>query len=471
MTRRSALMIFFSALTVRLLYLAIVYDGPGSLMHEDSAMYVNLADWLLMEPSARAAAEIDYSRMMYERAPGYIYFVAAFSWLFEDARLAIVLAQFVLDGFTCVMIGTLAAIIHQRLALLAGLFAALNFNMIINAGFVLSDSLFLLPFVAGMIALLVYLRRPSLAAALGVAALFATALLIRPSLLYFPPVPMLMILIGAWHHRTGPRRAAGHVLVLPIVFALFTGPIFLKNYEDFGHADYTTQTGTHALFWIYPQARELASGIPREQSLREMRARWNDYRASIDNPADGTNPFEQSAEMKRVATAAIRELGFLDLAKAWTIGTIINLSAPAIVVSPPVREMERPSFYETTGADAADKIWNYLAEEPAFSLVILPAALATIVVRLITILGFVQLLPNGFVRGVPLPAPTLTWLPSAALLLIAFYVFAITGPITGAKYRLPVEPVSDIFLAAALIWIADIYRMRRRGAETPSRAT
>lgn len=464
MTRTAALWIFFAALGARLLYLAFVYDGTASLMHDDSGLYVKIANWLLMNEPERAAAEIDHSRMIFERAPGYIYFVTGLNWLFNGSWLAVVLVQIVIDAATCVLTGFLAGLVHRRLVLPAGLIAAINFNMIVHAALILSDSLFLLPFVAGMIATLRYLDSPSTGDALAASVLFSLALLVRPVLLFFPPVLIAVLAFGAWRHRIGVRPAVVHAFAVPVVFLMLIGPVFLKNHEAFGHVAYTSQTGTHALFWVYPQSRELALGVPREQSLVEIRKRWFDYRDRTATPADRSNPFAQSAEQQGIAASAIRELGVTNLAKAWTIGTIINLSAPALVIAPPVREMERPSFYETTGTNPVDKIWRYLAAEPAFSLIILPAALLTVLVRVVTLIGLLQLVPRRWLSRFDLPEPVLRALPAATMALIALYVFTVTGPITGAKYRLPIEPISDIFLAAALIWICDIIRTRSREA-------
>lgn len=36
--------------------------------------------------------------------------------------------------------------------------------------------------------------------------------------------------------------------------------------------------------------------------------------------------------------------------------------------------------------------------------------------------------------------------------MVGAYIFAVTGPVTGPKYRMALEPAPDIFLVAVLLW-------------------
>jgi len=58
--------------------------------------------------------------------------------------------------------------------------------------------------------------------------------------------------------------------------------------------------------------------------------------------------------------------------------------------------------------------------------------------------------------------------PSLYMLASAAYVLAVTGPITGVKYRIPLEPCLDIFLAAGVIWLLDRWWRGGRRAEDNS---
>ncbi len=49
--------------------------------------------------------------------------------------------------------------------------------------------------------------------------------------------------------------------------------------------------------------------------------------------------------------------------------------------------------------------------------------------------------------------------PALFLLVVAGYILAVTGPVAGVKYRLPIEPTLTVFLAPALLWAVDAGRL------------
>lgn len=460
MNRRHAILIFLAALALRVVYLAVAYTGPDSLMHPDSAMYVLLAEELQKSYVSGMPIPDEFTGMFSERAPGYLLFIAGVKIFISDNRLLIVVLQSILDAVTCVAIGGLAGFFHHRLVFPAGLLAAFNFNMIIHSTLIMSDALFMLPFVGGLIFAAAYIRGPSLSMAVGAAVLFSIALLVRPVLLYFPPILILSFAIVSWRHRLHVGKIFAHSVAIAMSFLVMIGPLLIKNKHDFGYFAYVSQTGTHALFWIYPQANEFANGVTREKSVADMNARLETYVDGLMFPDEPENPFLKSAQKKKVAADALWELGPYALAKAWVIGTGINIMTPAIIGSSLVRQMERPSFTETLGGNPIEKIWNYLSENRTFTLVLAPAILLTGFWRLVGLLSLLQLRPNhmrssgeGRVRFLD-PAQT------NFLLLVGFYIFVVTGPVVGAKYRLPFEPALDIFLAAGLLWAVDFFGRR-----------
>lgn len=465
MSRRTAFLIFVTALTLRLVYLAAVYDGPDALLHGDSLMYLSLAEGLQATGEIVLPNQDGPAVAFRERAPGYIAFLTAARTIIGDNNLYIALLQVVIDSFVCVLIGYLAGYFHHRLILLVGLLAAFNLNMIIYSALILSDSLFMLPFVAGLIASAAYIRSPSLAAASAASVLFSVALLVRPVLLYFPPILLLFFAIIAWRHRVRLLKAVLHLAVVAFGFVLIIGPLLLRNQQEFGHFAYVSQTGTHALFWVYPQAQEFANGIPRDTSVAKAREKLKVFQASLNTPGDPSNPFDRSAEKQAVASAALWEMGPYSLAKAWVVGTAINIISPAIISSPPIRNMERPSFVGTEGSDPVQKIWNYLSANKAFTFVMLPAVVLTAFCRLVAGLSLLQL----HQRKWEVPEQLLALAQTIFLLLVTAYIFTVTGPITGIKYRLPLEPALDIFLAAGSLWFFDVVsaslRSRRQSVE------
>jgi len=75
---------------------------------------------------------------------------------------------------------------------------------------------------------------------------------------------------------------------------------------------------------------------------------------------DNPNPFVESRRLSEFGREKLMELGLPAIAKAWITGATINLAAPAIISVPPVQALPRTGFYDTKGANAVEKIVNFL---------------------------------------------------------------------------------------------------------------
>jgi len=152
------------------------------------------------------------------------------------------------------------------------------------------------------------------------------------------------------------------------------------------------------------------------------------------------NPFESSSYKSKVGKEILFEFGFFNILKAWTVGSTINLLAPSIAYAPVVRSMKHPSFYETKGDGAIDKLFNYMKNnDRLFYLLILSVGtVISIVFILLTLIGIFKM--------------SLDFSPAivTTLLLLIGYFLAITGPIVGTKYRLPIEPILILFVTYAI---------------------
>mgnify|MGYP001310235630 CR=1 FL=1 len=134
-------------------------------------------------------------------------------------------------------------------------------------------------------------------------------------------------------------------------------------------------------------------------------------------------------------------LGLLNMLHAWSVGTAINLLAPSAAFAPEIRAMEHPSFYETEGNGIVEKLFNYIKNSSGF------LYLSILVVGTIISIIFTMLALIGVFKMISvLPPITVT-----TLLLLVGYFFAITGPIIGVKYRLPIEPLLTLFASYAVV--------------------
>ena len=448
--------IVLAAALLRLGYLALVYHGAASLMLPDSQIYEDQAARLIGQcPPAGGCAAIDVT----QRMPGYPLFLAAIHLIFGSDPFWPVLVQLLIDAGTCLLIAWLAALFDRRLALPAGLLAAINLNMITAAGTILTESLFLPAFVAGLIAAILYFEAPSARRALAAGLALGLALMLRSAMLFFLPLLLAALAIAAWRHPIRPGRAAAQLALAALAAFLVVSPILARNVSGYGHFALISQGGRHSLFWVVPAAREFALGTPFEQGQAEMADRLAGLLAEQRRDAMPDNPFAAADLMEQAASRALRELGLGGLAEAWLAGAVINLAVPALVAVPAVAALERPRFYETAGKGAFDKISNYVSASTGsrFFWLMVPAVLWTMLARLLEFLALFRIGRTGGLKTGP----------SFYLLATAAYFLAVTGPVTGVKYRLPLEPLLIILLAESLVGVVERWRGRRLSSPRP----
>jgi hypothetical protein len=201
-----------------------------------------------------------------------------------------------------------------------------------------------------------------------------------------------------------------------------------------------SQTGTHLLGWVVPATYQYSGQGSYQEGQQLARGRLASALQRDQLEALSLNPFESSSYQTNVGKDVLLELGFLNMLKAWIVGSTINLLAPSVAYTPALRSMEHPSFYETEGNGIVEKLFNYIKNSSGF-LYLSILAVGTIISIIFTMLALVGV----FKMISALPPITVT-----TLLLLVGYFFAITGPIIGVKYRLPIEPILTLFVTSFL---------------------
>ena len=219
--RRDLLAVLTVALLARLLVpiVATVVHDVGSLLeaHADSPPYLGLAESLTGGHFTRnGAPEV-------LRTPGYPLFVALGVFIGHPIGLTILL-QVILGSLAAVTVYALAEDTtaslgyrdSRRVALLAGLFYALDPLSIIHSSFVLSETLFTTLLLAHLYILLRYFKTGSLRYVVMSGALAVAAIFVRPAAMYWPFVVGRgsVVLAGAQPCRTC-LRAIGACLRVP----------------------------------------------------------------------------------------------------------------------------------------------------------------------------------------------------------------------------------------------------------------
>lgn len=455
--RRDAFIVFCAALVVRLIYLALVVHDPQNFMMPDSILFTHLADGIIQSGGYNRLVDGGELIVETERVPIYPLYLSVFYVLAGHDPLWPILGQIAIDALTCVFVGLLAHQLDRRLLLLAGLLAAVNLNMVVHSSLILTDSLFLFFLATHLYFTVRYFLAPAARSAVLSGVFYSLALLTRPMMFYFFALLLLAIALTAWRRENSIRQALRHAGLTFLAATFLTVPMLARNFHEFGHIGLVSQQGTHALNWVVPLAREFTLGAAFTKSQEEMGIRLHQQLAKRGMDSLPANPFESSELHLQVAREALLELGTWRLFQAWATGAAINLFSPSITSTPLINRMERPRFYQTSGSTITDKAWNFLtgADNLVFLSLMIPALLTVLIFRSVQLVGFVSV-----VRQWQLPAA-----PFLYMLLMSLYVLAVTGPVVGVKYRLPLEPFLVLLTAIGMARLCP--RLRLTSAQRP----
>jgi hypothetical protein len=430
---RAFVVVAGTALAVRLAYLWAVYDGHASLWHPDTELWKFVA----ANPALWFGTP--------ERMPFYPLYVGLCAWLFGPSLFVPVLGQIFVDSATCVLAARIGAHLDPRAFLPAGLFAALNPTQIVLACVVLGDTFFIFFTTGALLAALVWIERPRMGAALGLAAWAGLAMLNRAMvwpLLALTPFAMAALSIA---RGNGIRPAAAQAAAFATVCALCAAPVVVRNKAEYGYWALTSQSGTHLALWIVPLVREAVDGTQQAVGGAEMNAALD---RRLPEPAARANPFAVSEALTAIAREKLAEFGLAPIAKVWAMGAAINLLSPATLMVPPVMQLPRTGFYATQGVGLLDKAANFVwhNDSATYARWLVAGAAVEVPLKLIAFAGFIVALVQPRAR-----------LPAVVLAGWVVFLLAIYGPIASAKYRLPAEPVFAAFSALALLAV----RVRR----------
>lgn len=448
---RRILEVFILAVFIRFVYLAFLHYvyGPSIMEAEDSQAFIAAAERLADGQTLLGfdgLANFDGSLMPLSIV------LMMLSGVKSGMLAGFIALQGVFDAASCVLIALTASRFAPEFFRPAGYVAALNPTQIVMAGLVLSDSIFFF-FTTAVMLVLVDLalstrRHPGIfltAALLGSALAFA--LLTRAAILPWVPVALIIFVFLAWRQWGGARAVLGAILVVTFVGAA-AAPILYRNYQKHDALLVTPQAGTHLLFWVVPLTANFGGVGSFDAAQSDAATRLE----SAISGADGTPGFlEREDAAKEVAVAMLREYGYMAVAKAWFVGAGLNIGLPATSIAPPVLGIPHGSFYGTAGDGAVQKVWNFVTDPQNRQYVTILAFSfgLTLIWLILVLVGMMHLLRR--------------W-PLATLILVLWtgYVLAVNGPIASPKYRLPIENVLVIGLAAGLVSRSHVFVRKRR---------
>jgi hypothetical protein len=454
LARSELLRLFVFALAVRWAYDLAIYFwmGPAGLMGNDSQGY-------LVNGQELAAAITGGD-------PGWNWLgtstsiMPLFSWLVAinvicagaHAQISYVLMQGLMDAGCCVLIYLMARTIEPRWALAAGIAAAINPLQIILAGYLYTDTPFLLCVALFLLASLSWLQEPDWrwAAAIGIG--LGAASMIRVLVVPWSAV-LLGFLVAASILRHGLKTLhLRQLATAAVIFLVIVAPLVARNVLRYDAWALTSQSGAHYSLWVAPLVSETNDGAAWAEAARRN---YEEIERRFGLASD--NPFEESRRHMVVGREMLMRAGFVAAAKAWTYGAVVNFAAPALTLSPPMMRLPRTSFYDVTGQSAGEKIFNFLASAAgsAYLWVVLLGVSGLITMRALQLAGLWAMLRQKRY-----------WPPLMILLLWIGFILMVNGPVVSPKYRLPIEPALAVFTAAGYCLIRDL--RRREPSQTPA---
>jgi 4-amino-4-deoxy-L-arabinose transferase-like glycosyltransferase len=438
--------LFLAAIAIRCAYALLLFMtmGEDGLMEVDSYGYVDgarsfataianhsLAGWQWLSPQLHVMPLFGWTLALHMLAFGTF------------GSLAFVLTQGVLDAGTCILVYAIARSLDERYALPAGIAAAINPTQIVLAGLVFTDTQFTFFVALSLYAATRWMAAPSWRWSTATAAAVGAASLTRPiGALWIPVLAFAMLLYSAVKWRLSARVFA-QVAGTAAIMALCLTPVIWRNVSLYGSWALTPQGGLHLARWVVPLVKEARDRTPWMQTSEDMERLT---RERFGRPHD---LFELSRQYSEVGREQLAALGAPATVKAWSTGALINLSAPAIILSPPIILLPRTGYFATQGTSTFDKIEKFLfhSESALYTWALLLGIAGVAVMRLIQLAGLVAMLRRRE-----------HWPVLALFGLWIAFVLAVNGPIATPKYRLPIEPALMVMTGAG---ICTLSRWRR----------
>ena len=423
--KHSLFIIFFLALLIRTGY-AFFFVETEYLVTEDQALYIRLAQEFTTS---------GFLGVTPERTPGYPLFVSTINNLFDGNLWNVVIVQNILDSISCIVIALMAKSIFNKGLLVSGILSAINLNMVVLSSTLLTDTLFLFFFILFLFSLLKYFQSGYIKWVFFLALFLSLSTLVRAASYYLLPIILIMLVIFSVWKKDNFIKTIKLILLYLVVIGVFLGSIHHRNYQQYGSTAFVSQSGIAMLGWIVPATYQYSGqgNYQEGQLLAKEKLALSLQNDKLD--ALPSNPFENSLYQVNVGKDILSEFGIINVLKAWTVSSIINLLAPSVAFSPALRAIDHPSFYATKGNGMVEKLFNYIKNNSG----LLYLSILTIG-TIISLIFMVMVLFGAFRMTISQPLVI-----TSTLFLIVGYFLTITGTIIGVKYRLPLEPIFILF--------------------------
>lgn len=451
-TFRQTAVLFLAAVAIRWCYALLLFAtmGEEALKGVDSHIYLLGAHVMVTELADHSLTDWHWLGPHLHVMPLFAWSLALHLALFGAwGVLAFVLSQGLMDAATCLVVSASARQFDERYALPAGIAAAINPTQIVLSAIVFTDTQFVFFAAVSLYAAVRWMNSPAWRWPIICAAALGAAALTRPLGALWMPVLIAFLLFVFAVRRQLSKTALTQIAAAGAIMALCLAPVLWRNVTAYGSWSLTSQSGLHLARWVVPLVKEARDRTPWHEASEDMERLTRER----FGPAP-SNQFELSRQYSVVAREKLAELGLAPMVKAWGMGALINVGAPALVLSPPVANLHRTGFFATPGQSMFDKVANFLfrSDDRAYSWLLLAGIGGVIAMRAFQLVGFAAVLR---VRA--------HWPALSLFALWIAFILAVNGPIASPKYRLPIEPPLMVLAGAGFAVLLRQKKQPERG--------
>ena len=443
---KNILIVFFLALCIRMANLFLFIPDDFNFRLEDQDIYVNLGMSMLETGSFVYNTNGVYT-VETARTPIYPYFLSYIWSVFNYNPWTVVFIQSIIDSITCVIIGLVSLLVVPRSFLLGGVLSAINMNLVVSSGMILTDSLYLLFFTLFLWSSIKYIKKQKLKHLILLSLFLSLSILTRPVAYYLIPILGFGFFFLLVFKKKIIKDIAINILIFFLGVFILLSPLLERNYKQYDTLSITSQSGLHLSKYLVPLAVHFSKGVSYEKAVSKVHNKIE--KSKDESYIASNNPFEVSRYESKISIDYLFELGTPSVIYSWFVGSVLNLASSGVMAMPLVRELPHKSFYNTPGENIIDKlsIFIYDTNSITYLLVVTIANITSLILFILKLFGVYFLVKNSSQYGG-------RWV-SFFILGVIMYFLLITGPVIGVKYMLPIEPLLTILLIIAIAKIKE----------------
>jgi 4-amino-4-deoxy-L-arabinose transferase-like glycosyltransferase len=424
-----------------LFFLFIAFDGE--YLEEDSGYYLWLANNLIENHVFSQSAEAPFAPQIF-RTPGYPAFLAMIDMLGMKSLYWVVFWQELLYGlYMAVFYYCGKPLFGERIIKIGLLFLLLEPGGLSTPKMILSETLFMPFFLAGLLAIGFYLRRDTNWRYLMLAgALMGLGAWVRPGLIYLPWVMACTLLV----FNIKSKQRWLHVNILLLTFLLVISPWLIRNHHQFGKVIMSGQQSNMLANYHVPVVWESALGLPFWDGHAQVKAKVNQEVNAKARQVQRSLSVVEIIEIEQ--QIALQELSKFPAhyLKQWIFGILKTMNGANLLTLYHAFDYrsERLHFFAIKTTDFKSKVTIFLANQDYLFLI---EVILRVVIAGFALLGIISIVKRK---------DCFLWL----VMLANFYFICTPGPMGYARFRFPVEVFWFIQAYYGFDWFSAVIRKR-----------